>query len=83
MLSWRFEGSNDLINWHLLDDRVHGMHNKAALEKLMRKGGFTTWAIDPNDRRNLGGFNTFRIIQSDENSGKSHVLCLSGIEIYG
>jgi hypothetical protein len=59
------------------------MHNKAALEKLMRKGGFTTWAIDPNARRSIDGFNTFRIIQTDENSGKSHVLCLSGIELYG
>lgn len=62
MLSWRFEGSNDLVTWYLLDERVLGMHNKAALDKLMRKGGFTTWAIDPNATRNIDGFNTYRII---------------------
>jgi hypothetical protein len=28
MLSWRFEGSNDLVNWQLLDTRYHDLHDQ-------------------------------------------------------
>ena len=28
LLSWRFEGSNDLINWQLLDTRLIDFHDK-------------------------------------------------------
>ena len=27
LLSWRFEGSNDLVNWQLLDTRYHDLHD--------------------------------------------------------
>jgi hypothetical protein len=83
MLSWRLEGSNDLVTWYMLDNRSIELHNRTALEKLTRRGGTTTWAIDPNACRLDEGFGTFRIIQTDENSAHNHVLGISGFEIYG
>ena len=31
MLSWRFEASNDLVNWHLLDIRREDLHSEEML----------------------------------------------------
>jgi hypothetical protein len=67
----------------MLDNRSIELHNRTALEKLTRRGGTTTWAIDPNACRLDEGFETFRIIQTDYNTGNSHVLGVSGFEIYG
>jgi len=31
MLSWRLEGSDDLVNWTTLDTRVHNPTNRNAI----------------------------------------------------
>jgi|LauGreDrversion4_2_1035121.scaffolds.fasta_scaffold42789_1 predicted oxidoreductase len=57
MLSWILEGSNDMNNWFMIDERVHSEHTAAALETLMVAGKFSTWGTS-----NLEEFNSFRII---------------------
>ena len=85
MLSWRFEASNDLINWHLLDTRVHNLESGEMARKLIPSGATTTWGIDQSVFEKIGyeGFAAFRIVQIEQNSEDSHNMCLSGIEIYG
>jgi len=46
MTSWRFEASNDMINWTRLDSRHESIHTIEALKKMSKKGGTTTWGID-------------------------------------
>ena len=53
---------------------------------LCQKGATSTWGIDPNICKKLninGGFNTFRLVQTDVNSDRTHHLAISGIELYG
>jgi hypothetical protein len=57
MLSWILEGSNDMNNWFMIDERVHSEHTAAVLETLMVAGKFSTWGTS-----NLEEFNSFRII---------------------
>lgn len=47
LISWRLEGSNDLVNWVMLDERHHDPQNVTALNLLCRKGATSTWGIDP------------------------------------
>jgi len=86
MINWRLEASNDLVNWKCIDVRAHSTKNQQAMELLCRKGAATTWGIDPNICRKMGivnGFNTFRLVQTDANSDGSHVMSISGFELYG
>jgi len=46
MLSWRFEASNDMVHWTLLDTRYHNLHTPDAIDALCKKGGTTTWGIE-------------------------------------
>ena len=66
MLSWRFEASNDLINWHLLDTRVHNLNSgsDSMARKLIPSGATTTWGIDQSVFEQIGfeGFSAFRIV---------------------
>ena len=85
MVSWRFEGSNDLIKWTLLDQRLHYMHNSAALKALTSPGGTSTWGVDKAvfNKYSRSGFNCFRIVQIEKNADGTNALQLSGIELYG
>lgn len=86
LLCWRLEASNDLVNWTCLDSRSHDRHSETQLNSLCQKGACTTWGIDQNICARKGithGFTTFRLVQTDLNSGGSHNLTLSGIELYG
>ena len=92
MLNWHFEGSNDKVNWTVLDRRLYLTGNPAedvAFEEekklLTSKGAATTWGVDTDIFREIGfdGFRYFRIIQVGKNSSGSDNLALSGLELYG
>ena len=92
MFQWHFEGSNDKVNWALLDRRIYSSSIPEENEKyeevqqqLVQKGATSTWAIDTDCYKELGfdGFRYFRIIQVGKNSSDSDNLALSGFEIYG
>ena len=85
LLSWRFEASNDLVNWQLLDTRYNDLHDPHTRNHMCQKGSASTWGIDLSvyDKIGYEGFMAFRIVQIDMNSGGTHNLCLSNIEIYG
>lgn len=91
-MNWHLEGSNDKINWIILDRRIYlaqGGPSDADLEeeqKLLRqKGAASTWGVDTDVYREVGfeGFRYFRIIQVGKNSSGSDNLALSGFELYG
>ena len=46
LLSWRFEASNDLVNWQLLDTRYNDLHDPQARSRMCAKGAASTWGID-------------------------------------
>ena len=92
MLNWHFEGSNDKIDWVVLDRRLHltgDPAQDAALfeEKLQlcEEGAASTWSIGKGVYRPLGrdGFRYFRVTQVGKNSSGSDSLALSGMELYG
>jgi hypothetical protein len=85
MLSWRFEASNDMVHWTLLDTRYHNLHTPDAIDALCKKGGTTTWGIEPHVFHSIGyeGFSAFRLVQIDVNSSGTDAMALSGIEVYG
>ena len=90
MLNWHFEGSNDKVNWTVLDRRLYyteGSQEDFEEEKklLCQKGAATTWGIDTEVYREIGleGFRYFRIVQVGKNSSGSDNLALSGLELYG
>lgn len=65
MLSWRLEGSEDLVNWTTLDTRVHNPQNQNSIQLLCQSGATTTWGIDQKICMRIGkmdGFTTFRIV---------------------
>ena len=85
MTSWRFEASNDLVNWVALDARYGNLHSHEAFAAIGKPGGTTTWGIDQNKFRGmrLNGFSAFRVVQIDQNTGQTHNMNLAGLEIYG
>ena len=71
MLNWHFEGSNDKVNWTVLDRRLYLTGNPSedqAFEEekriLCQKGAATTWGVDTDIYREIGfdGFRFFRMI---------------------
>lgn len=91
-MNWHFEASNDKINWIVLDRRIYltdNPHENYLMEDeqkvLKRKGGTSTWAIDPSIYNEIGskGYQFFRIVQIGKNSSGSDNLALSGFELYG
>jgi len=65
MTSWRFEASNDLVNWITLDSRFGHLHTPEAFSAIWKPGGITTWGIDSSKFRTLialNGFSAFRIV---------------------
>jgi hypothetical protein len=96
-MNWHFEGSNDKLNWTILDRRVYMPDQLDALEientpvdegivdSLCQKQATNTWGIDQNIYQDIDdeGFRFFRIIQISPNSSGSDNLALSCFEIYG
>jgi hypothetical protein len=88
-LNWHLEGSNDKVNWVLLDRRIYLTGNDSEIEEeqkaLKQKGAASTWGIDTDVYREVGfeGFRFFRVIQVGKNSSGSDNLALSGFELYG
>lgn len=88
-LNWHFEGSNDKVNWVILDRRIYLTGNDSDIEEeqkaLKQKGAASTWGIDTDVYREVGfeGFRFFRVIQVGKNSSGSDNLALSGFELYG
>ena len=71
MLSWHFEGSNDRLNWTVLDRRVYFTGDKKLDDqtkeertKLCKRATATTWGVDSEIYAEIGykGFRFFRII---------------------
>ena len=92
LLNWHFEGSNDRVNWTVLDRRLYMTGNPAEdvnfdeeKKMLCQKGATSTWGVDTDIYREIGfdGFRYFRIIQVGKNSSGSDNLALSGLELYG
>ncbi|TNV72110.1 hypothetical protein FGO68_gene17155 [Halteria grandinella] len=93
LMNWHFEGSNDKVNWVILDRRIYLTNpsgtNDADLEEerklLKQKGAASTWGVDTDVYREVGfeGYRFFRIIQVGKNSSGSDNLALSGFELYG
>ena len=52
---------------------------------MCQKSAATTWGLDLSIYEKIGyeGFSAFRIVQIDMNSGGTHNMCLSNIELYG
>ena len=68
MTSWRFEASNDLVNWVTLDSRFGHLHTQEAFAAICKPGGTTSWGIDPEKYRSrlgFGGYSAFRVVQID------------------
>ena len=92
LLNWHFEGSNDRVNWTVLDRRLYLTGNPSEdvnfedeKKLLCQKGATSTWGVDTDIYREIGfdGFRYFRIIQVGKNSSGSDNLALSGLELYG
>ena len=71
LLNWHLEGSNDKVNWIILDRRIYstdgGVHDHELEEEqkhLKQKGASSTWGVDTDIYREVGyeGFRYFRII---------------------
>ena len=88
-MNWHLEGSNDKVNWIILDRRIylsdgHGEEEEEQ-KHLRQKGAASTWGIDTDIYREVGfeGYRYFRVIQVGKNSSGSDNLALSGFELYG
>lgn len=92
-MNWHLEGSNDKVNWIILDRRIYltnpNVISDNDLEEeqklLKQKGAASTWGVDTDIYREVGfdGYRYFRIIQVGKNSSGSDNLALSGFELYG
>ena len=91
LLCWELEGSNDKINFEVLDTRIFYSENydiNKKLEKernlLIEPGCTSTWGISKKVREKFpDGFRYFLIKQIDKNSNGSYNLTNSGFELYG
>lgn len=79
MINWRFEGSNDMINWTCLDMRIQLPHD--TIKKLCKPSATSTWGID--FKHHNAGFSCFRIVQIGLNSSGNDKLLLANLEVYG
>ena len=98
LMNWHFEGSNDKLNWTILDRRVYmpsqlesaSIHDnydvdQEIIDSLCQKQQTNTWGIDQNVFNDIDteGFRFLRIIQISANSSGSDNLALSCFEVYG
>eukprot|EP01084_Bolivina_argentea_P229742 387682_1 len=78
---WALKASNNSRNdafqsWDLLMQHISDT-------KLDEMGGSYTWKIPPNYKNKHKSYSKFEICQFNVNSNGSHVLALSGFELYG
>ena len=92
MLCWNLEGSNDKINFEVLDTRIFSNNTNAkyhqSLEKernLLKQPGCTsTWGVSKKIREKFpNGFRYFIVKQIDKNSSGGYNMAISGFELYG
>jgi hypothetical protein len=91
MLCWQLEGSNDKINFEVLDSRVF-IHSDPKINSQIEKerialkspGCTSTWGVDQSVKSKFPhGFRYFVLKQISKNSSGSYNLAVSGFEIYG
>ena len=92
MLCWNLEGSNDKINYEVLDTRIFSnnvnsrYHNNLEKERNMLKqpGCTSTWGVSKRIKEKFPkGFRYFILKQIDKNSSGGYNLAISGFEMYG
>ena len=92
MLCWNLEGSNDKVNFEVLDTRIFAnssnpkFNQKFEKERnLLKQPGCTsTWGISNKIReRFASGFRYFILKQIDKNSSGGYNMTISGFELYG
>lgn len=91
MLCWQLEGSNDKVNYDVLDTRVFLSSDSKLNDELenersqLKEPGCTsTWGIDPNIKEKFpDGFRYFLLKQIGKNSSGAFNLAISGLELYG
>ena len=92
LLRWNFQGSNDKINFEILDKRIFMSETDEKLNEKTRKCRHilkkpkttSTWGISKSIREKFpNGFRYFLLKQIGKNSSGNYNLALSGFEIYG
>ena len=92
LLCWNFQGSNDKINFEILDKRIFMSETDEKLNDKTRKYRHllkkpkttSTWGISKKFREKYpNGFRYFLLKQIGKNSSKNYNLTISGFEIYG
>ena len=92
MLCWNLEGSNDKVNYEVIDTRIfQNTSNEKfnlSLEKernLLKQPGCTsTWGVSRKIRERFpNGFRYFVLKQIDKNSSGGYNMTISGFELYG
>ena len=92
MLCWNLEGSNDKVNFEVLDTRIFAnssnpkFNQKFEKERnLLKQPGCTsTWGISNKIRERFSsGFRYFILKQIDKNSSGGYNMTISGFELYG
>lgn len=92
LLCWNFQGSNDKINFVVLDKRTFMSETDEKLNDKTRKYRHllkkpkttSTWGVSKKIREKYPqGFRYFLLKQIGKNSSKNYHLALSGFEIYG
>jgi len=91
LLCWQLEGSNDKINFEVLDSRVF-VHTDPKINSQMEKERNTlkspactsTWAVDTAIKSKFpNGFRYLILKQIGKNSSGAYNLGISGFEVYG
>ena len=92
LLCWNFQGSNDKINFEILDKRIFMSEKDEKLNDKTRKCRHmlkkprttSTWGISKSIREKYpNGFRYFLLKQLGKNSSKNYNLAISGFELYG
>ena len=92
LLCWNFQGSNDKINFEILDKRIFMSEKDEKLNDKTRKCRHmlkkprttSTWGISKSIREKYpNGFRYFLLKQIGKNSSKNYNLAISGFELYG
>lgn len=69
--SWRIEGSNDKVSWHLIDEQK----NSTALQSYFKEGHWSCTQSPP--------FRYFRIKMIERNTEGEYQMSLNAIELFG
>ena len=91
LLNWCLQGSNDKINYEILDKRIFNSEDNNIKDKykqyknLLKEPKTTsTWGISKRIREKFqNGFRYFIIKQIGKNSSGNYNLAISGFELYG